>query len=84
MRAYREIGLLTAFGFALIGLVIYADYQDKKQWEGFSKEHACKIVAISNGSYATGVTTGGKAATVFNPGSKSFLCDDGITYTRQD
>jgi hypothetical protein len=78
--------IIAASIVALLGLLIWASYEDAKRWEKFSAEHSCKLVAHSDGHYNTGygLTTSGKfgMVTTYTDATNSYLCDDGITYTR--
>jgi hypothetical protein len=51
-----------------------------KEWESFKAAHHCKVVGHTNGG--TGISSRGSI--VFLPDYTSWLCDDGITYTREE
>lgn len=64
-----------AFVLLVLALVM-AGQRDNKRWEQFKADHSCRVVAkrdsqsTSSGSYVAGQT--------------GWLCDDGITYFRED
>ena len=69
-------------------VVVVAKYYEHKQWSDFAKEHHCKLTQVANGEVNTGfgMTTNGNLATVIttSPRKKAYLCDDGITYWREE
>lgn len=67
----------------IIGMV-YLAIQDEKQWQQFKVDHNCKIVGESQSSGSYGLSSSGKMIWMTNPGSKTWLCDDGIQYTRSE
>lgn len=74
----------------LIPATFYVAEEDRKQWDAFAVQHACKKVGELSGSTETavgfGVTANGKAGqvvtTTSTPSKTGWLCDDGITYWR--
>lgn len=72
----------------LCTVVVVAKYYEHKQWSDFAKEHHCKLTQVANGEVNTGfgITTNGNLATVVttSPRRKAYLCDDGITYWREE
>lgn len=84
-----EIGcclFLIAIIVAIIGLFIWINIQDDKQFEKFKVEHHCKLVAHIEGDITPGfgVSSSGKSimTTNFNSDKDGWLCDDGVTYYR--
>lgn len=72
----------------LIAFAVFADIQDQHHWDAFSAQHHCRMVAHISGSSAltTGISSSGKLVTgsTYIPGKDGFLCDDGITYYRDN
>ena len=56
------------------------------QWSEFSKTHDCKVVYKTKVVYTTSVAIGVNGQIMFvpmtTPSTTSYLCDDGLTYTR--
>ena len=74
-----------ALGFvvaALLVLAVFATIDDENTWAKFKVSHKCKIVGHIKGSTDIGITSGGNTALVFESDKDSWLCDDGIIYTR--
>jgi len=73
-----------------IPLAIYASVIEEREWQSFKIEYECKVVARVKGHVNTGVgygvTGSGHAGTIVTtsttPDKTSWLCTDGITYTR--
>ena len=72
----------------LCTVVVVATYYEHQQWSDFAKEHHCKLTQVANGEVNTGfgMTTNGNLATVIttSPRKKAYLCNDGITYWREE
>lgn len=71
----------------LCTVVVVATYYEHQQWSDFAKEHHCKLTQVANGEVNTGFgITNGNLATVVttSPRKKAYLCDDGITYWREE
>ncbi len=74
---------ITAFVVLVIIVVaIFAAIHESNEWEKFKVDHKCKVVGYVKGGSNYGVTSSGKSAVVFESDKTSWLCDDGITYTR--
>jgi hypothetical protein len=62
--------------------------KEEKQWMAFSQAHHCKLVSHSEGSSAVTVGVGSSGKTVIGntyiDGKDGFLCDDGVTYYRDN
>lgn len=82
------LGSFIAIVVLIFGGAIYGCIQDNKQWNAFSAQHHCKLVSHISGSDAvtTGVGANGQvvAGVTSIPGKDGFLCDDGITYFRDN
>lgn len=74
---------ILACGIVLlcIGLVGLIEENNNK-WEQFKIEHKCKIVAKISGGVSTGISSDGKVVPIIESDKTSWLCDDGIVYTR--
>ena len=69
-------------------VVVATYYYEHQQWSDFAKEHHCKLTQVANSEVNTGfgITNNGNLATVVttSPRKKAYLCDDGITYWREE
>lgn len=74
--------IIPAFCFVLIGIVIYATYQESVEWQKFSKEHDCVVIAKSKGAIMPAATSNGSLGMIQEPDKVTYKCNDGITYTR--
>lgn len=80
-----EMGRFMIFAvviLAIFGAVVYSSAQEKARWEAFSKSHACKIIAKSEGRWGYGIGSDGKSTSVYIDGTTTYRCNDGIDYTR--
>lgn len=75
----------------IVGILIFAaanSAESEKRWQTFSADHHCKLVSHSDGSSAltTGVSSGGKlvVGSTYINGKDGYLCDNGITYYRDN
>lgn len=66
----------------------YAIYQDDRDWEQFKKQHHCTVTSYEQGSINTGLglTASGHVGTITTstPDKTGYLCDDRITYYRDN
>lgn len=89
--------LLWIIGAIVVGVVVFsifayrADVREREQWERFKVVHKCRIVARMEGSSETSLapTINGNGAgfslvTTQIPGKVAWLCDDGVTYWRNE
>jgi hypothetical protein len=63
----------------LIAVVGMAALEDGKRWKQFKVDHACKVVAKKEGQYVSGGNGGG-----YISAQTGWLCDDGVTYFKED
>lgn len=77
------IGILVA---ALLGGFVWEAIREKKEWDQFSAAHDCveigevqDMLLPMNGIDGKGNMTFG---TIYNPGTVTYRCNDGKTYTR--
>lgn len=72
----------------IVGVVAYASYKDQQRWDMFSKTHHCRLVSHSEGSSAltTGIASSGHVVigSTYIDGKNGYLCDDGVTYYRDN
>jgi len=68
--------IIVLFSIAIIFAV-----RDEQTWERFKLEHDCKIVSEESAQVVVG-TVNGKSSTHVTPGKKTWLCNDGVKYTR--
>ncbi|EPG6020985.1 TPA: hypothetical protein MA478_005454 [Klebsiella pneumoniae subsp. pneumoniae] len=96
---FKDFSLLTTFasglaGVALLGGVIsvlvvwvLASDQKEQEWRDWATEH-CKVIEKREGATTTGVGVSLKGqAGVFiggEPDQTGYLCDDGITYWKNE
>lgn len=85
----ERLGKAILVGLLLVVLAvpvcIYVSVREDRQWEQFKVAHKCKIVSYVAPSSSVGYgTANGKAGVIViaSPGQTSWLCDDGVTYTR--
>jgi predicted secreted Zn-dependent protease len=76
--------LCTIALFLLLGLAVYADVQDNKQWAKFSKVHHCKVTGKMDGSLINTFNSNGSIGVGFTSDKTAFTCDDGLTYWRSN
>lgn len=82
--------ILTILIMFLAPTVIYLAIEEKRIFSEFIKEHNCVVIdtekGVINPGYGYGLTAGGNYAIgqvmTISPGRVTYLCDDGIKYTR--
>lgn len=95
----KDFSLLTTFasglaGIALLGgvisvlvVLVLASDQKEQEWRDWATEH-CKVIEKREGATTTGVGVSLKGqAGVFiggEPDQTGYLCDDGITYWKNE
>lgn len=82
------IAALMAVIVLLIVAVSMEEAKERKKWEAFRVEHSCKIVGRMQGHTSTGIAAGSNGGTAVvstsEPGKIGWLCDDGVTYWRNN
>lgn len=67
---------------------IYSSIVESIRWNEFKEIHNCKTVGHidSKTNFGVGITGGGQMATVItdDPAMNGYLCDDGVTYWKED
>lgn len=95
----KDFSLLTTFASGLVGIavlvgvmsvlvaLVLASYQKEQEWRDWATEH-CKVIEKREGTTTTGVGVSLKGqAGVFiggEPDQTGYLCDDGITYWKNE
>lgn len=79
-------GVIALLVIGLLGLAVHSGIKEAKRWELFKIEHRCKLVGHTNAIPITGIgiSPSGSVVPVFStvPATNSWLCDDGVAYTR--
>ena len=79
------IGLVVGL-VLLLGYLIHFTNTEEKKWEAFKIKHHCKVISETEGSVSVvpifGSNGAFSTATVTNPGTITYRCDNGIDYTR--
>ncbi len=78
-------GGLIVLIILVVAVVVWAAAKDSAEWEAFRTAHKCQVVGKTRGtSHLVTTFTGGKVGigSVYEAEKVSWLCDDGITYTR--
>lgn len=78
----KETGIVVGTTALILVVAGLALVNDAIRWTKFKQANDCKIVGKESGSVATAVGASGQVTSVFVPGKTSWLCKDGITYTR--
>jgi len=80
-------GFIVFFVIAIIYIII-SDYQESIEWRKFKVDHKCKIVAHidSSSSPTFGISGSGKPVfgSTYISGKDGWLCNDGITYYKDN
>jgi hypothetical protein len=53
-----------------------------QNWEQFKIDYKCKIVGKTSSTSHLGISSSGNAVVISESAKTSWLCSDGITYTR--
>ena len=96
---FKDFSLLTTFASGLAGIallcgvmsvlvvLVLASDQKEQDWRDFAAEH-CKVIEKREGATTTGVGVSLKGqAGVFiggEPDQTGYLCDDGVTYWKNE
>jgi hypothetical protein len=78
----KSLLTMTGIAVALVVAAVAATIYNGNQWKEFSQEHECKVVAKHAGTTGYGMTSTGKMGMVTTSATTSYLCNDGVTYTR--
>lgn len=62
--------------------MVYLMVKEDREWEQFKVVHKCKVAGYIKGSVNVGVDSKGRTVITPEADKVSWLCDDGITYTR--
>jgi len=66
----------------IIGLSVYYGIEEEQNWEQFKIDYRCKIVGKTSSTSHLGISSSGNAVVISESAKTSWLCSDGITYTR--
>lgn len=75
--------VLIGFGVLLVIGSIMASIEETKRWNKFKKDHECHVIERVSSSTSMAIVNG-EYAVIDNPGSATWLCNDGVKYTRGD
>jgi hypothetical protein len=80
----KGLALIIAAIIGVLGLYIWADVEESKQWAAFSKSHDCVVVENVPSSTVPvfNMNNGGGMSIAIVPGKKAWRCNDGVTYWR--
>lgn len=80
-----EWELKVTFGVAIACVIaaVAFGYKEDQKWEAFKIAHDCHIVGKSPGTTTPIIGVDGKTRFAISAGTESYLCNDGITYTRE-
>jgi hypothetical protein len=85
-RGYLTPMLVVVAGvtlcLALLGGVLYGAVESEQEWVTFKVEHHCKITGHDSGEFFNTFDMKGNVGVGVVPSKTSYLCDDGVTYTR--
>ena len=71
----------SAVAAVMLGTVTTLAVIDENQWQAFSAQHQCKLIAHADG-YSTYGYYNGKYQSYYVPGRNTYHCNDGVDYTR--
>jgi hypothetical protein len=74
--------IMIAVILAVAVLVTAVTVHSSNKWKEFAAQHNCQMVADNAGTSSFGITLDGKMGMIRSASTKSFKCDDGVTYTR--
>ena len=80
-RFIRNPVYLFAGAAALMGLAVGFAIVEQNKWEAFAAQHECKVVGKIAGYNSYGYYNG-KYQTYWVPAKTTYLCNDGVQYTR--
>ena len=75
----RTIALIIV---TVLAAGVYGIYHYEKAWSEFSTAHHCTVVAHASGLVFNTVSSSGHVGVATTPDTTSYICDDGVTYTR--
>lgn len=78
----RIVIIVVALVILSVPGIVYLMIKEDHEWERFKVAHKCKVVERIKGSVNVGIDSKGKTIIIPEADKTSWLCDDGITYTR--
>lgn len=76
--------VIGAVIIALISLICWAGYKEQQAWESFKVVHHCVLTGKTKGQTVTVVGSNGGAGVGTTFPQATYLCDDGVSYTREE
>lgn len=69
---------------SVVALSVYSSEEEREEWNRFSSQHDCHLVGQREAQHTYGYSYGRNGGLVSTtvPGQSGYLCDDGITYWR--
>ena len=78
----KPLIVIGAVVVVVVALVVMVDNYNQQQWDQFASAHQCKLVGHKDSTLGYGLTSSGKMGSMIIPEENSYLCNDGVTYTR--
>lgn len=84
------IALVIAGILGMLVIAVLAGQREQDEWVTWSAQHNCKVVARREGQTSTGIAPiiGGKGGVAVTTSTTSdqtaYLCDDGVTYWKNE
>jgi hypothetical protein len=80
------VGVIVVLLGGIVWIGIDGSRRDQEEWDRFSVAHQCKVVGRIKGQTQTVITSGVngqmQVGVVGGKRQTSYLCNDGVTYTR--
>ena len=87
-QLFKSITLIEKVIVFTIILIVIAivtgGINDSKEWQIFVTEHNCKVVSKEVGKSVVTTNYNGSTGTAYIAGKTGWLCDDGVTYYRNN
>ena len=78
----KIVWFLVAIMMNLMAAIIYFAVKEGREWDEFRVTHECHQTDIQRGNVSYGVGTDGQLVTIFSGDKIGWLCEDGVTYWR--
>jgi hypothetical protein len=75
------IVMVVLLAALILAMIIFA-VRDEQNWDRFKVDHNCKVVGKQAPQVIAGINSDGKVGVGTTSGSTTWLCDDGVEYTR--
>ncbi len=73
---------IAALFAGFIGFVVYAAYENEKEWQAYSLAHHCRKIRHTDAITMIGIDGKGRMTTNTFPATNTYLCDGGEEITR--